>query len=139
MRIAICLYTKSPSGYDDFRRSSLQLFPSPNSIKKWKTKFAMKEGINPKVYSALHDFLSSQKQSKNDPVYAYLMCDEMKLKNDIYTNCMSGDTIGFVSGHKIVMDIRDDLRALFDTSTSTAKKITKNRILRHLKIKFWLM
>ena len=75
MRIAIYLYTKSPSGYHAFRASSLQVFPSPASIHKWKTKFIMKEGIHPKIYSSLRDFLISQRQNKNDPVYDVLMCD----------------------------------------------------------------
>ena len=68
-----------------------------------------KKVSKPKIYSALHDFLISQRQNKNDLVYGSLMCDETKLKNDVYTNCTSGDTIELISGHKNIMDISDNL------------------------------
>ena len=45
------------------------------------------------------------------------MCDWMELKNSVYINCMSGDTIDFFSWQTNIIDIRDDLRALFEPST----------------------
>ena len=39
------------------------------------------------------------------------MCDELKLKNDIYWNCKNNKMVGFVSNTKYV-DVRDDIRSL---------------------------
>ena len=76
-----------------------------------KATLTLREGNYPAIYGHIHnDFVSEQ---KNREVRGMLTYDEMKLQHNIYTNYMSGETVGFVSSDKIVMVLQNEMLDLF--------------------------
>ena len=133
---------RSSSGYDEFQKSSLHIYPSISLLKNVKTHFSVTEGSCPSIYSKLYDDLLNGHNNKK--MNGMLMCDEMKLKNDIYINCMSGVSVGFASTTGDLMDINNEISNLFegcvpgvtakDDNVTSDEKIGYSSICRTMEI-----
>ena len=61
MRIALCQFMSSPSGSEQFKSSSLQIYPSTSLLKKMKATLTVTEGLCPAIYANFYDdFVSKQ-------------------------------------------------------------------------------
>ena len=50
LRIALILYNCTPAGYNEFKQSSLEVYPSISLLKKLKSNINCKDGCSPKIF-----------------------------------------------------------------------------------------
>ena len=74
-------------------------------------KIKICEGDDPLVYGHLVDRLRII-TADGKKYYVMLMVDEMKLKNEIYVNVMTGEVVGFVAENGNFRSARDDVTLL---------------------------
>ena len=108
IRLALILYNMSPAGYRELRESSLQIFPSERTLIMYRKKIKVKEGENPATYGTARDRFGLK---TGERISAHLMVDEMKLKNDIYSNAITGELVGIASSDVKLKSLRDDSMA----------------------------
>ena len=70
------------------------IYPSISLLKEIRSTLTVKKRNCPAIYGHYYDaYVSKQKIN-------WLEVCTMKLKHDIYTHCMSGETVGFSSKEK---------------------------------------
>lgn len=106
IRMAMILYSMSPSGYCEICNSDIQILPSISLLKKYKKEIKVQDGCDPLSYGTLRDRLNVK---PGEIVSATLMFDEMKLKNVIYTNIVTGEIVGFASNDMTLESCREDI------------------------------
>jgi hypothetical protein len=112
LRLAMSLWMRSKSGYDDLREQSVAIMPSASLLKKIQQGMRVNEGHCAKIYGWFHDSYVSK---CDKVVHGHLMCDEMKLKSDIYWNCSNHAMVGLAASRDGVdkLLVEDELMALF--------------------------
>ncbi len=95
LRMALSVYVRSPVGYEELKKSSLEIFPSCSTIARMKQKMNTKDGICPRIYQWFFDEKIRHLPAKER--IGQLMCDEMHLKAGVYWNTKSHRIAGFAS------------------------------------------
>ena len=108
LRMALCLYGRSPAAYAEFKDASFMILPSESTLNKMKYEMSVNEGICSIMYSWFYD--ESTVQSSD--MAGHIMADEMKLKHGLVWNCLSTKIIGFTSDSERGLDLKDELRSL---------------------------
>jgi len=93
--LALAVYTRSPIGYEELCKSSIEVMPSQSTLAHLKSQMQTTDGICPEIYQCFY----------NDTVHhipeleraGHIMCDEMQLKSGIYWNTLSHKLVGFAS------------------------------------------
>jgi hypothetical protein len=118
MRLAMSLWMRSKKGYEAFREHSIMIMPSVSLLKSMQKGMRMNEGKCAKIYGWFYDTHVSKCK---DVTHGHLMCDEMKLKNDIYWNCSDNSMVGLAASndgvHKLLVE--DEVSALFNVAFNT--------------------
>ena len=89
MRMAMSFWLRSNKAYEEFSSSSLQILPSVETLRKLKMKMDIKEGYSTELYGWSLD------QNKGTVEHGHILCDEIKLKADLWWNGQSHEIIGF--------------------------------------------
>ena len=82
-------WLRSNKAYEEFSATSLQILPSAATLKKIKAKMNIKEGYSTELYGWAFD------QHKGATEYGHILCDEIKLKLELWWNGESHEIIGF--------------------------------------------
>ena len=115
MRMALCQFMKSPSSYEQLKRASITIMPSIIQLKKMKSKLTIREGNCAAIYG---NYRSDD--DIGDDAVGMLMCDEMHLKNGIYTNIQSGRTVGFAETRPNALELVDIIQEIMDDAVVSA-------------------
>ena len=94
INVALSIYTRTKSGYDDLKKHNVICLPSKRTLEKYLSDLRPKEGMDPKSLLLLQDLKSKLKTEK---LVGHLMMDEIKLKNGILWNCQNNVVTGFVT------------------------------------------
>ena len=85
-------------------------------LNKKRQKLSVHESYYPNIYSTFYDVFVKKTNSpiglNNEEVIGHLMCDEMKLKDNVFWNCQSNKMIGFTCGDNS-LDLKIELRQFF--------------------------
>lgn len=76
-------FLQGPTAYERFRETAAFVCPSPNSLRKQKIAQTVSEGDSVELYERIKMFMSTSE------IIGQLICDEMKLKGDIYFSTTS--------------------------------------------------
>ena len=82
-------WLRSNKAYEEFSSASLQILPSTETLRKIKAKMDIKEGYSTELYGWHFD------QHKGATEYGHILCDEIKLKSELWWNGESHEIIGF--------------------------------------------
>ena len=94
MKLALSVWQRSKSAYDHLKKSNVCMFPDVRVLARRKKELTLHQGLNPKIYSRLHDELVRISVGK---VVGHIMVDEMQLKSGIYFHSKSHVVTGFAT------------------------------------------
>jgi len=111
LRMALSIYTRSKVGYEEMRKTSIEVMPSPATLNRLKSKLQTSDGYCPRMYQWFFDETVSHIPEQDRA--GHVMCDEMQLKSGIYWNTQSHKLVGFASDSE-ELNLADELDALND-------------------------
>jgi hypothetical protein len=127
LRLAMSLWMRSKSTYNDLWEHSLAIMPSVSLLKSIQKGMRVNEGHCAQIYGWFHD---SYVSNCDKAVHGHLMCDEMKLKNDIYWNCSNHAMVGLAASKDGVdkLLVEEEVAALFtDVFDSTSPGVGETK------------
>ena len=92
---AVVLYLHSKVGYNDQRKLSPLVMPSPTTMNRLLRETRLNEGYSPKIYGNFFDEYVTHKS----PVIGQLVFDEMKLKTGVFWRTSDHTVCGFASAN----------------------------------------
>jgi len=95
LHMALAIYTQSKVGYEELRKSSIDVMPSASTLACIKSKMQTTDGICPKTYQWFYD--NTVCQIPDQDRAGHLMCDKMQLKSGIYWNTANHKLSRFAS------------------------------------------
>jgi len=124
LRMALSIYTRSKVGYEEMRKASVEVMPSPATLNRLKSKMKTTDGTCPITYQWFFDDTVCKIPELERA--GHLMCDEMHLKSGIYWNTQSHTLVGFASDSE-QLNLADELHALNDVLEGTEINILETQ------------
>ena len=103
-------WLRSNKAYEEFSMTSLQILPSAATLRKIKAKMNIKEGYSTELYGWAFD------QHRGKIEYGHILCDEIKLKSELWWNGESHEIIGFSD------EIRDFSKIVGSVTNGTSQE-----------------
>ena len=114
-------WLRSNKAYEEFSATSLQILPSAATLKKIKAKMNIKEGYSTELYGWAFD------QHKGATEYGHILCDEIKLKSELWWNREPHEIIGFSDE---IQDFSTIVWSVTNRTTLTKEPTTYANIFR---------
>ena len=139
LQVALSLWLRSSTGYEEFKASGLKIMPLALLLKQMKAKMMYDDGNAPIVYGWLADEISLGKWTDSDRI-GHLIVDEMKLRSNLYWNCKSHKMIGLASDVEDTLDLGSELKQLTSANklandevdaSKVANNVNQWRLARH--------
>jgi hypothetical protein len=124
LRLAMNLYNKSPTAYQEFKEQYIFSLPSESTLLKVRGANKVEEGFNPIIYCRYQERreearAGDQRDGANGED-GHIGCDEMHLKAGIWWNTSNHDILGFEGDCK---NFDDEVTTLISDMKRPPKKL----------------
>lgn len=138
LKASLCHYLSNKQGYEDFQKSLLLIYPSIHTLKKMAKKLRVKEGNYVNTYSNFYDIFLKSEKAKGRETTGWLLYDEMKLKEGIFTNMHTGEMVGFSNNRNEMYDLKQIFSKVISTDTDQHElnfdKENKDKTVSYVKL-----
>ena len=121
LQMALSLYICSPVGYREFKKSSLMIFPSDQTLQCMISNMMVTDGICQKTYQWFYDEVVSQMADETEKS-GHIMCDKLQIKSTLCQNTQSHALVGFVTDTS-ELNFIEELKALESTRKEDGRSI----------------
>ena len=112
LRLAMAIWGRSKTAYDNIRESNIIMFPSSRQLNRTKNGLKVRHGFNTLLYSRLHDEFV---RNHTGVVVGHVMMDEMKLKSGVMFHTKTHEVTGFATNGDGI-DLDTEVKKLFRDS-----------------------
>ena len=92
-----------------------------STLKKYRERSAIYEGCDPEICRSFRDFCNNK---PSEITHGHIIVDEMKLKNNVCANILTGAVTGFSSSNMDFDSIKDEVASIAkdDLSENNSQK-----------------